>query len=225
MIKYYGDGAIFLQLFTSKWWLLLWSDWRKASWSLLRDFMRLNTAILAFIPNSIFRYKFGSQSVGFTLFVLGLLLLIGLNSTYLTQWLKPLSPWLTPYLMYEYFDQDIEAFFYVEIVSQPLFYFMMVYCLCALMHCLMIYLGYGHEDSKIRGTSWLTLLFSQWMKVNDYFIKGGIETLVTSGAGVFFWLEGDFLFGGFLMSCALANFIQETVDFTYKKKIEAMSRV
>ncbi|MGB0177783.1 MAG: hypothetical protein ACPF9D_11500, partial [Owenweeksia sp.] len=125
--------------------------------------------------------------------------------------LSPAFLWLT--------DQTLLDLIRVEIRSYPLYVFTLFYAASALIHVVMIYIGMGNTDSNKRGDSWLyLLLFKKTDRVTEDLVQMVLEPLIIAGCGYVSWLYKDPVFAFFLWSGAFAVFLQEYLDYAWRKK-------
>ncbi|MBL7681771.1 MAG: hypothetical protein JNK00_00305 [Flavipsychrobacter sp.] len=210
----YGDGEILLSLAQSKFWSSLMNKNEKSWLILVRELFRIKFAILAFLTGAIFRYGYGSRTIGFILSILSTLMLIGYNSTYLFWVAKPFFPFTAAF-----FIPFVDLKFWQELVvtdihSTGLFYYTCLFAAVSLFHSLSIYLGFGNSnDPTKRGNSIIYMLFFRYTRVPEYLVQGIMEPVIIGITALLCWhILDDKHFSIFLIISGSSLFMQETLD-------------
>ncbi|MEO9804805.1 MAG: hypothetical protein ABJF04_16235 [Reichenbachiella sp.] len=216
-----GDPALFYGANNSPVWKLLLTNFGKALLLLFRQFIRANSAIMAYTLTAVKGGNHGVLVCGIGVTIAGFITMSVYNSSYVWSFFSSLMSFSLPELPswkgLEWHDIAYDLLF-VRIQSLPLLIYNAVFVLSSIFHTLKNWFGYGtHEISK-RGTSYLYLLckrlFSKWVAVGEFFINF-LETLliIVLGAALIYY-QWDVYFGWFLVSIAYNELIVLITDKT-----------
>lgn len=217
-VKKYGDADIILGFYTTEFWQRLLKRDPLWAWSLFRDFLRFITAVSAFAVGSLLRYRHGSKTTGIIMSTATTLWLMTLNSALLPYLIKPFCFWGSP-ILFLLSDYSWQGAMIQQTLSSPLLGFTVLHIAFSLAHIVMIYMGMGHTDSNQRGCSWLGLILSKHTtRISEQDIQMIVEPLLIGLCGYISWSNNDLVFAGFLWSAAFSTFLQEYLDYAWKKK-------
>ena len=186
--------------------------------------LRFNKAVSALQMWCVPRFRPGTQTIGIMAFAYALSFAVGYNSMQIHWVFKPFSALITPFMLLGKSWEEIYEFLFIQIESQLLSGYIVCFSLCCVSHIVMIWVGKGSVGSMSqRGQSWLGLLLSKFMSVNEFFICGIVEPLIYIGVGVSAWYYlHDAYFGSYMIIIALAEASQQILDKAYDEHTKSV---
>ncbi|MDW3191259.1 MAG: hypothetical protein R8G66_02810 [Cytophagales bacterium] len=186
--------------------------------------LRFNKAVSAMQMWCVARFKPGSQTLGITAFAYAWGFAVGYNSMQIHWVFKPFSALIIPFMLFGKSWPEIYQFLAVNVESQLLAGYIVLFSLCCLIHIVMIWMGKGSDGSMSRrGQSWIGLALSKFMSVNEFFICGIVEPLIYICVGVSAWYYlHDGYFGSYMIIIALAEASQQILDKAYDEHTKSV---
>lgn len=218
----YGDAEIFLKLSRSEFWKNLVFKRKSAIYQLVVEFFKLKLAMITFASTALYRYNFGTRTVGLFLSVMTIFMLIGLNSSYLFWIAKPFFPF-TALFFFVFGDmQFCQEFLWVKIHSKGMLVYTGSFALISSIHSIGIYLGFSNRtDPTKRGDSILHRFFFRYSKITEEVVQKFIEPSITiSIAAAAWYFADDKVFAIFLGLSGVSCFLQEVLDGAERMRIK-----
>lgn len=218
----YGDAEIFLKLLKTKFWKNLVFNRKTAAYQFVSEFFKLKLAMITFASTALFRYNFGTRTVGLILSVLTIFMLIGLNSSYLFWVAKPFFPFSGAFFFAFGDMQFCQELLWVKVHSKAMLVYTGLFTLASFTHSIGIFLGFSNRDDPTkRGDSILYRLFFRYSRVTEEVIQKFIEPLITiSIAAACWYLADDKVFAVFLGLSGVTCFLQEVLDGAERMRIK-----
>lgn len=218
----YGDAEILLTLWRTDFWKQLFTK-NSHSWMVvLREFFKLKLAMLSFSTNALFRYKFGSRTVGLVLSILATLMIVGWNSSYLYVIAKPIFPFTAGFFV-PFKDASFwHNLILDDIYSTPMLYYTCAFLTLALVHSISIWFGFGNNDDPTkRGNSIIYAVFFKYTRVSEFFVQAVLEPVVIClTAGCLWYFTEEKVFALFLATSGLSTLVQEILDRAYQTRMK-----
>lgn len=214
-VKKYGDLVVVNRILTSKNWNLLLSKKKfgEGLSKMIGSSLGMLIAGLASIGNLFFRYRFGSQTLGFLLMAMTTNIIWIANTTEIAFYSKPLLFWSTPILPFFYDSHELTEFVFQKIHSKNLMVILFGYWILGLVHLVLIYLGKGHsQDRGKRGESYLYQFAFKKSKVSEYTVQGLMEPILIGLIGLLSYQLGDITLATILWLSAGSGAFQDGVD-------------
>ena len=181
--------------------------------TLLGQWFRFDRAILASAHWSMWSIKPGSQTMGILSVAFVSLSIVGLNHSEIPIYLKPFSIIVVPIAMMRTDSFEWTFYWKYDYESAFLLWYSVVFTLISLVHLVMIWLDKGNQSMTKRGQSWLVLLLSKYMTVNEFFICGIVQPVICMLLGIFLLNQYDDTYACiFLCVTSLAEASQQMVD-------------
>ena len=226
-IRKYGDSNIIYGAYTSPFWDLLVSKPNQAIWSLFKWFIKFNTAMMAWSINAVTKTKHGPESCGFITYFVCLSALLAFQSIHIWLIFKPFVTFINPVLVFFIPSEDLYRLLFVDIHSNNLLIYTIIYAILGLFNVLMVYFRKGDEaDTTKRGTSYLYILLNSHIRINEYVLSGLIGPIAIMGIGLGFWLFfGDIWMAAWMIWGGFCVAYQQTIDKTFELHQQSVFKI
>jgi hypothetical protein len=210
----YSDPDILRALMNGEFWKQLYLGDKKAWWMIVKAIVLIKIEIIVLPVRMLLRMDFGYRTTGVTIFLITLTMLIAYNAAYLAGYLATFLPFVLPILVFFMPPDLLYEVLFVEIRSEGLLIFWMVYMVVSIIQLIRIYRTKDKQDDATkRGNSLLYMLFFRNTGLSEGQIQLFIEPLLTSGIGYVLIATGvDIPFGIFLLAAGILLFLQELYD-------------
>ena len=212
-VKKYGDLAIWWGIQNSNIWEMFIYRSNKVFLEVLKTYFRFSTAMLAYSVSAILRFRFGFQTTGGVMSIATTSMLIGFNSNHIWIIFKPFMVFINPFIPFFIKYEQLYSFICVDIHSNTLLFFTLIFTIMTIIHTFMIYFKKGNVDATKRGESWLYLLLSKVILLNETLVSMILEPLLIIFTGFAFWKWGHDAWAGIYFCLAgFSVFAQQMQD-------------
>ena len=211
---------------TTKFWHVFFNrHWSESAIMLLKQYLRFSKAMMAFMHWSVFRVKPGSHTMGFLIICAALCFSLSYNSSHVPAVLKPFAAFVVPFVPLFKSPHQLSRLIFIDVESRFIVIYTILFLITSLIHLLMIWFGKGNTSLSKRGESWIVLGLSRYMNVNEFFICGIVEPLISVGIAIALLKIGHDTHGFlFMLFISLAEASQQFLDKAHQSHTESILR-
>jgi len=167
--KKIGDLNIAEWLVRLRFFECLFMKGEKGLLELLTDWFRFSRSMLALSVTVFWKVKWGKSATGLIQVTLTAIYLLNFNSEKIYAVFTMISTWfVSPFLLFIYDREQLYNRCFEAIYSEIFLYYIFAFAVLSSGHVLLLYVGYANKSSSKRGSSWLYMLISRFIKINEF---------------------------------------------------------
>ncbi len=218
-----GDAAIIEGFITTPFWKQLFYAPGKAFLSLIPRYFAFISALSSYCMVVFFRYKYSAFHTGFIATIMGMSFIVTFNSAI---WLivKPIFVIPAPFIALFTDTERLYQFLLINTKSTGLIIYCTIFLMVSLFHTLRMYF-YNEDDIPAhgRGYSWIHLLLSRYISIQEFWVNIIIEPAIFILIGGLMYRQGDYYSAVFFWLSSVNEIWTQTklrVSVLVKRKFE-----
>ncbi len=217
----FSDPDIIKAIVSPDFWRHVFLGEKKAVWLFFMALVNLKMEMFISPLRMCLRYNHGRRTIGVTITLMSMLMMMAFNTDYLIGALATFFPLVAPIVPFFMDGEELGQAVFVEIRSGYLMVFWMGHGLLSSVHLVRVYRGWGEPASPTgRGSSLLYHLVFKYLKMPEHVVQRLVEPLLVGITGYVLVSTGvDFTLGLFLIIAAACLFVQEGLDAVMKFSI------
>jgi len=178
VIPKFGDLAMIVGLVRSNIWQQIYNGEKKYWWTIFIWLLNIKIELFASCGRLLLRYNHGRHTTGVLTFIWTISMMVAFNHIHAFGYFITFIPFIAPVLFVWLDINDVERIVFVDVHSELLVYWMVIYTLVSLIHIIIIYGEWGEiKDHTKRGTSIIYKVISRFRPIKEAKIEIAIEPL------------------------------------------------